>query len=164
MSHESQLTADIHFPIKAISNLFMLVTNFIEFAKIQDNKITNPLMGVYGVVDVELPNPDVEKSQRIVRINIKNKSDFKSISRAHLDKGIEEGTNELILLYEYRRKLFGGNKAGFHIALYPKGTWAEFFKAVDAYKAQEFVWPRPLTCFQPSELSVFPISTNIFEK
>lgn len=164
MSHEPQLTADIHFPLKAIANLYMLVGNFTAFANLIGNKITNPLIGVYGVVDVELPNPDVEKSQRVIRINIKNKSDFKSLSRAHLDKGLQQGENELILLYEHRRTLFGGILPGFHLALYPNGTWMEFFKAVDAYKSQEFTWPKPLTCFQPSDLRVFPPTTNIFEK
>ncbi len=164
MSHEPELTADIHFPLKAIANFYMLVKNFTAFAQLQGNKITNPLIGVYGIVDVELPNPDVEKPQRVVRINIKNKSDFKSLSRAHFDKGLDEGVNELVLLYEPRRTLLGGKLPGFHLALYPKGTWEEFYKAVDAYKAQEFVWPRPLLSFQPSDLRVFPPSTNIFEK
>ena len=106
----------------------------------------------------------MQPSQRIVSLPIKNKSDYKSISRAHIDSGIKNGTNELIILYEHRRNLLGGLRPCLHVALYPSGTWNKFFDAVANYTSQEFKWTNPLILYQPSSSNVFPSTKNIFRK
>jgi hypothetical protein len=164
MNNTTQLTAGIHFPWKNITGFFMCVRSFTPFVEILGDKVGASILGAFGVVNAELPNPDVEPQQRILSLPIKHKSDFKSISRAYMDSGIKNGTNELIILYEHRRNLFGQPKACFHLAIYPTGTWNSFFAAVSNYKAQEFLWPSPLILFQPSTTNIFPKTKNIFSK
>jgi hypothetical protein len=73
------------------------------------DKVGTSVLGTFGLVNAELPNPDVQPStDELYALPIKNKSDYKSISRAHIDSGIKNGTNELIILYEHRRNLLGG--------------------------------------------------------
>ncbi|HVA97957.1 MAG TPA: hypothetical protein VNG53_03600, partial [Bacteroidia bacterium] len=138
--------------------------SFTPLSQISGDKVGASILGTFGIANAELPNPDVQPSQRIVSLYIKNKSDFKSISRAHTDSGIKNGTNELIILYEHRRNLLGRPKACFHVALYPNGIWNNFFDAVQNYKAQEFKWPQPLILYQPSSTNIFPATKNIFRK
>jgi hypothetical protein len=164
VAESPELTAGINFPWKYIEGLFMLVRSFTPLTQIVFDKVGTSVLGTFGVVNAELPNPDVQPSQRIVALPIKNKSDYKSISRAHIDSGIKNGTNELIIIYEHRRNLLGGPKACFHVALYPSGTWNKFFDAVDNYKAQEFKWTQPLMMYQPSSTNIFPSTKNIFRK
>ena len=101
MAESSELTAGINFPWKYIEGLFMLVRSFTPLTQIAGDKVGTSVLGTFGIVNAELPNPDVQASQRIVSLPIKNKSDYKSISRAHIDSGIKNGTNELIILYEH---------------------------------------------------------------
>lgn len=164
MTNSPQLMAGINFPWKYIAGHFMLVHSFTPLTQIIGNKVRASILGTFGIVNAELPNPDVESQQRILSLPIKHKSDFKSISRAHIDSGIKKGTNELVIIYEYRRNLFGRPKACFHVALYPIGTWNTFFEAVSNYKTHEFKWPRPLILYQPSSTNIFPTSKNIFRK
>ena len=117
-------------------------------------------MGSYGFVTAELPNPDVEPSQRIITLPIKHKNDYSSIYKAFIDTGVKTGTNELVLVYEHRRNLFGRHKACIHLAAYPKGTWNTFFEAVTNYAAKEFQWPIPLFLFRPSTTRIFPNTLN----
>ena len=118
---------------------------------------------MYGTIEAELPNPDVDPGQRIVLLPIEHKSDYKSVYRAHLDRGVESGANELIVLYEYRRGLFGRRKPCIHVACYPAGTWQGFFDAVDKYASSEFRWPQPLFLYSPSPSGPFPATTkNLF--
>ena len=164
MTDEAQLMAGINFPWKYIEGLFMCVRSFTPLTQILGDKVGPSVLGTFGVVKAELPNPDVESSQRILSLPIKNKSDYKSISRAYIDSGIKNGTNELVIIYELRRNLLGRPKACFHVALYPTGTWSNFFEAVDNYKSQEFKWPQPLILYQPSSTNIFPPTKNIFRK
>lgn len=164
MENETQLTAGIDFPWKYINFLFMRVDSFIPLARIDADTVGDSIMGTYGIVTAELPNPDVKPEQRIIKLPVMNKSDYKSISRAHIDSGIKNGTNELVIIYENRRNLFGGLKASFHVALYPSGTWNGFYQAVTNYKSQEFIWPRPLILYQPSNTNIFPATKNIFKR
>jgi hypothetical protein len=164
MTDTTELTAGINFPWKYVEGLFMCVRSFTPLTEIVVDKVGASVLGTFGVVNAELPNPDVQSHQRILSLPIKHKSDYKSISRAHIDSGIKSGTNELVILYEHRRNLFGGPKACFHVAIYPTGTWNNFFEAVANYKAQEFEWPRPLILYQPSPTNIFPTTKNIFRK
>lgn len=162
MENETQLTAGINFDWKYIKFLFMRVNSFIPLARIDVDTVGDSIMGTYGIVTAELPNPDVKPEQRIIKLPILNKSDYKSISRAHTDSGIKNGANELVIIYENRKNLFGGHEASFHVAIYPSGTWNDFYKAVANYKSQEFIWPRPLILYQPSNTNIFPTTKNIF--
>lgn len=164
MTEETELTAGMNFPWKYIEGLFMCVRSFTPLTQITGEKVGDSVLGTYGFVKAELPNPDVKTSQRTISLPIKNKSDYKSISRAHIDSGIKNGTNELVILYEHRRNLFGRTKACFHVALYPTGTWNKFFDAVADYKSQEFTWIKPLLLYQPSSSNIFPATKNIFRK
>ena len=140
----------------------MRVHSFIPLARLDGDMVGASIMGTYGIVTAELPNPDIKLEQRIIRLPIMNKSDYKSISRAHIDSGIKNGTNEIVIIYENRRGLFGGHKASFHVAIYPSSTWNVFYEAVSNYKSQEFIWPRPLLLYQPSNTNIFPATKNIF--
>lgn len=162
MTANSQLTAGINFPWKYIAGYFMCVRSFSPFTELIGDKVGPSILGTFGMIYAELPNPDVETEQRILGLPIKHKSDYKSISRAYYDTGIKDGTNELVLLFEPRKNIWGQQKASFHIAMYPSGTWNKFFEAVNNYAAKEFKWPRPLILFQPSSTNVFPSTTNIF--
>jgi hypothetical protein len=164
MTNTTQLTAGINFPWKYIAGYFMCVRSFTPLVEILGDKVGSSPLGTFGVVNAELPNPDLELQERILSLPIKHKSDFKSVSRAYIDSGIKNGTNELVILYEHRRNLFGRPKACFHLAIYPTGTWNNFFEAVKNYKAQEFNWPRPLILYQPSTTTIFPKTKNIFSK
>src|SRR6266536_1546407 len=155
MTETPELTAGINFPWKYIIGYFMCVRSFIPLTKFFGDKVGPSVLGTFGMVYAELPNPDVESQQRIISLPIKHKSDFKSMSKAYIDSGIKNGTNELVLLYEHRRNLFGRPKACFHLAIYPTGTWDTFFEAVANYASQEFKWPRPLIFFQPLASNVF---------
>jgi hypothetical protein len=162
MTNSSQLTAGINFPWKYVTGYFMKVHSFTPLTQFFGDKVGSPILGKFGIISAELPNPDVESNQRILALPIENKSDFKSISKAYLDSGIINGANELILVYENRRNLFGRPKACFHFAIYPDGTWIKFFEAVSKYASQEFKLPNPLILFQPSVSDIFPTSKNIF--
>jgi hypothetical protein len=159
----SRLVAGKSFPWQHIDGYALRVRLFLPFADIEGDKVGSPIMGTYGLINAELPNPDVNPEQRIVQLPIEHKSDYKSVSRAHLDSGVKSGANELIVLYEHRRGMFGGRKPCIHVACYPAGTWQSFFDAVDEYASGEFRWPQPLFLYQPSPNSFFPATTrNLF--
>ena len=90
---------------------------FIPISDIDGDTVGSAEMGVYGFIHAELPNPDVDPEQRIIRLRIENNSDYKSISRADLDSGVKSGANELVILCEYQtRGLFGRLKPCIHVA------------------------------------------------
>ena len=148
--------AGIDFRWEWIAGLHMRLRKFMPLVKI-DGDIVGPrtILG-YGFINAELPNPDVQPEQRIISLRIQHKSDFKSISNAHLDRGVRSGANELIILYEHRRGLFGTPKPCIHVAGYPVGTWQGFVDAVDRYAPAEFRWPPPLFVYEPTDWRVFP--------
>jgi hypothetical protein len=164
MAELPKLTAGINFPWKYIEGLFMLIRSFTPLTQIVSDKVGTSVLGTFGFATAELPNPDVQPSERIVALPIKNKSDYKSLYRGYLDSGIKSGANEMIILYEHRKSLLGGQMPCFHVALYPTGTWSKFFEAVANYKSQEFKWPQPLILYQPSSTNIFPATKNIFRK
>lgn len=147
---------------KYVSRYFMCARSFTPLSQFFGDKVGSSVLGTFGFVCTELPNPDVELQTRIIKLPIENKSDYKSIYKAYNDKGVKDGINEVVLIYEERRNLFGRPKACFHVAIYRTGTWSEFFEAVKNYSAHEFIWPRPLILFQPSSTNIFPTSRNIF--
>jgi hypothetical protein len=116
----------------------------------------------FGIVTAELPNLDVEPEQRFIKFIIQDKSDYESLTHAQIDRGARDGTNELLLAYEYRRGLFGGRRPCLHVAAYPAGTWTSFLDAVSKYAAKAFRWPNALFKYQPSNTQVFPATENIF--
>lgn len=162
MSESSSLIAGVHFPWKHIAGFYMCVRSFTPFANITGDDVDSPIPNKYGLIMAELPNPDVDIEQRVLTIPIEHKSDFKTLYRAYLDNGVTSGINELVILYEHRKSLFGGRKPSFHVAAFPKGTWQKFFEAVENYASSEFKWPKPLFLFQPSSTCVFPSVTNLF--
>lgn len=161
MSELPQLHAGIHFPWKQLEGIFMRLDRFTPFSPLDGDKVHGKIMNAYGLAIVELPNPDVTPEQRMVVVPIENPSDYKSVHRAHVDRGIKSGENELILLFEDRRGLFG-RKPSIHVGAFPKGTWAAFFAAVERYEAQQFPWPDALFRYSPSVLPVFKGPNNIF--
>jgi len=164
MTDDFTLTAGVHIPWRSIEGFFMCVRSFTRLAQVSGPKVGGSVLGTYGVAQAELPNPDVDPHKRMLSIPIKNKSDYKSFFSAHLDTGVKSGDNELVILYEHRKNLLGGRRPCFHVAIYPTGTWNNFFQAVANYQAQEFKWPRPLILYQPSPTNVFPTTKNIFRK
>ena len=158
----SELVAGKTFPWKYVARFYLRLDSFLPFAEISGERVGAATLGAYGFVKAELPNPDVEPQQRIVTLPVEDKSDYKSLYRAHLDAGVKAGTNELVLLYEHRRGIFGGRKPSFHVAAYPAGTWSGFFDAVEKSASEQFRWPTALFLYQPSDAAAFPASTNIF--
>jgi hypothetical protein len=110
MLSSSTLQAGIDFRWEWIAGYYMRVRKSIPFATIEGDTVGPPTVIGYGYIIAELPNPEVHPEQRIVCLKIQHKSDFKSISNAHLDRGVKSGANELIILYEHRRGLFGTPK------------------------------------------------------
>jgi hypothetical protein len=150
------------FPWEQITGYFLRLESLIAYTPVTGEKVGRAQLGSFGLVRAELPNPDVEPQQRIVVLPVENKSDYKSLYRAHLDSGIKEGTNELVLMFENRGGFFGGRKPSFHVAAYPVGTWNDFFKSVENYTSDQFKWPKALFLYQPSNTIVFPASSNLF--
>lgn len=153
-------TAGHDFRWEQINGFFLRFDSFIQWADVDGDRVGPALMGAFGIVNAELPNPDVAPAQRLITLPIHHKSDYKSVFRAQLDGGVRDGTNELVLLYEHRRGLFGGKRASLHIAAFPAGTWRKFFDAVSRYESKRFHWPSALFVFQPSKTQVFS-SANI---
>jgi hypothetical protein len=147
------------FPWKYVAGFFLRLESFSPFAVIEGDTVKGLPIGSFGLAIVELPNPDVPPEQRLLGLPIEHQSDFKSLSRALLDSGVREKSNEIVLLYEPRRGLFGGKRPCLHLACYPTGTWRTFFDAVSRYASQEFRWPNALFVYQPSSSVVFR-STN----
>ena len=54
-------------------------------------------IGSFGVAVAELPNPDVAPEQRLLELPIEHQSDFKSLYRAHIDAGVRNKQNEIVL-------------------------------------------------------------------
>jgi hypothetical protein len=157
-------TAGRDFPWEWIAGYYMRVRKFIPLASLEGDTVGPGALGVYGWIHAELPNPEVDAEQRIMSLPIENKSDYKSISNAYLDSGVKSGANELIILYERRRGLFGTRKPGIHVACYPAGTWQGFFDAVDSYASPEFRWPPPLFLYAPIANGPFPTPTGGLNK
>jgi hypothetical protein len=163
MSEGQKPMAGVTFPWEYLDGLYLCLRSFAPWAEVSGDSVGSPYrLPAYGLVEAELPNPDVEPGQRLVTLPIKHKSDYKSLYRAHLDAGVKTGSNELILLYEHRKGLFGGHKASFHLAAYLAGTWQSFFHAVDNYASNQFQWPTALFLYQPSSRTAFPAGRNIF--
>ena len=158
----SELVAGKNFPWEYVAGFYLRLHSFVRLAEVSGERVGPATFGIYGLVGAELPNPDVEPEQRIVTLPVENKSDYKSLYLAYLDSGIKAGTNELVLLYEHRRGIFGGRKPSFHVAAYPAGTWQRFFEAVQKYTPDQFRWPKALFLYQPSHTTAFPASSNLF--
>ena len=153
--------AGINFRWESIAGYYMRVHKFLPLAELNGDNVSGALpTGVCGFIYAELPNPDVESEQRIVSLPIEHESDYKSVYQAHFDSGVKSGENELVVLYEHRRGVFGGRKPCIHVACYPAGTWQGFFNAVDKYASGEFRWPEPLFLYAPSPNSPFPATTK----
>jgi hypothetical protein len=148
------------FSWQHIAGYYLRVHSFVRFAKMSGDTVGRPFLGAYGLMHAVLPNPDVSLEERIVGIPIEHKSDYKSVYRAHLDSSIESGVNEVVVLYEYRRGLFGSRKPCIHVACYPTGTWQGFFEAVSKYAPSEFRWPKPLFLYAPTPSGPFPLPTK----
>lgn len=152
-----------HFPWKQISGFCLRLDSFLPFAKVDGDHVGPAVLGAFGLAIVELPNPDIEPEQRLISLPIEYKSDYKSLFRAQLDAGVHNKTNELVVVYEYRRGfLLGGKRACLHVAAFSAGTWKSFFDVVSRYAAKEFRWPTALFLYQPSDTQLFPASGNLF--
>ena len=134
----------------------------MQFAKIEGDAVGPAMLGAYGLLNAQLPNPDVPPEQRIVTLPIENKSDYKSLVRAHLDSSVQEKYAELVVLFENRRGFFGGRKPSFHVAAFPRGTWLRFYEAVVDCSSDKYPWPKAHFLYQPSALTVFQCTTNLF--
>ena len=160
----SRLKAGRDFPWEYVAGFFLRLESFAPFAQIVGDTVKGLPIGSFGLAVVELPNPDVTPEQRLLELPIEHQSDFKSLSRALLDSGVRDKTNEIILLYEPRRGLFGGKRPCLHVACYPAGTWNEFFDAVKRYASNEFKWSNALFTFRPSSTVTFPSAApNLFQ-
>ena len=151
------------FKWQHIAGYCLRVRSFARFSTIEGDTVGSAFLGAYGAIHAELPNPDVNPDQRIMSLPIEHKSDYKSVCRAHFDSGVESGVNELVVLYEHRRGLFGTRKPCMHLACYRAGTWQSFFDAVSKYASAEFRWPQPLFYYAPTPNGPFPATTrNLF--
>lgn len=151
-----------HFPWEQISGYYLRLDSFIRGAKVDGDNVGPAVLGAFGLAVVELPNPDVEPEQRLIVLPIEHKSDYKSLFRAQLDAGVRNKTNELVVVYEYRRGFLGGKRACLYVAGFSAGTWKSFFDAVSRYAVEEFRWPTALFLYQPSDTQLFPGSGNLF--
>lgn len=156
--------AGLNFPWENISGYCLRFVSMMAFADLEGDRVGSPMLGAYGLADMELPNPDISAQQRLITVPIKTKGDYKSMSRAQLDSGVRDGSIELVIVYEHRRGFFGGAKPGLHVAAYPVGTWDKFFDVVSHCKSQDFVWPSALFLYQPSATRVFPSRNNLFSE
>jgi hypothetical protein len=150
------------FPWDYISGGYLWLENFLPFSKVEGGRVEPAKLGAFGLAIAELPNPDVAPQQRRITLPIEHKSDYISLIRAHLDSGVRDKTNELVIVYEPRRGWLGGKRACLHVAAYPAGTWKSFFDAVARYAAKEFRWPTALFLYQPSDTQLFPSRDNLF--
>ena len=159
----NMLVAGKDFPWEYVAGFCLLFSELFSFAEVVGHTVQgSKAFGAYGVASVELPNPDIDANQRMLRLPIENKSDFKSITYAQLDSGVIAGKNELILLFENRKGLFGGRKPSIHVAVFPAGTWLDFFEAVTNYKGADYQWPHALGLYQPGDFTAFHASRNLF--
>jgi hypothetical protein len=71
--------AGISFPWQYIDGAYLRVRGFAPSADIAGDKVGSPILGAYGIINAELPNPDVNPEQRIVQLPIEHKSDYKSM-------------------------------------------------------------------------------------
>jgi hypothetical protein len=166
---DSPPKAGISFAWEHIAGYYMRMRKFIPVSIIEGDNVGPKSPAGYGVIHAELPNPSVDPEQRIIAISIENKSDYKSVFRAHLDPGLKSEVNEVIIFCEYQsRGLFGTLKPLIHVAGYPAGTWQGFFDAVERYASAEFRWPPPLFLYSPPVRTIptnpFPAPTGSLNK
>jgi hypothetical protein len=158
----SELIAGRTLPWEHISGYFLRVHDFLTFAKVEGEAVGPPMLGAYGLLKAQVPNPDILPEQRIIALPVENKSDYKSLFRAHLDSNVQAKHVELVVLFENRRGFFGGRKPSFHVAAFPDGTWKRFYESVENYSSDKFQWPTAYFLYQPSALKVFQCTTNLF--
>jgi hypothetical protein len=164
VAEQSRPRAGKDFPWEHVAGFFLRLEGFHSFAQMEGDTVKGLPIGSFGLAVSELPNPDVAPEQRLLDLPIEHQSDFKSLYRAHLDSGVRTKDNEIVLLYEPRRGLFGGKRPSFHVACYPKGTWSRFFDAVSRDASQEFQWPHARFFYSPSSIPVFrSASGNLFQ-
>jgi hypothetical protein len=128
-----------------------------------DRLVADKLLGAYGVIQARLPNPDVDREMQSVNVPVQNASDLKSFIRTHLDKGVGDGSNELVMMYLHQKSLLS-KKPSIVLAAFRKGVWDSFFEAVANYKSQEFTWPEALFLYQPTPMGPFKSNSNLFRK
>ena len=157
---EFELIAGKDFPWNYIERYFMLMHGLNQFAVVQGEDPGRPVMGAYGLVRVELPNPDVDENQRRMLLPVEHGDDYLVLSRMLFDKTYQAGDSELVVLYLRKRNLLGRPRPSVHAALYPSGTWQSFFDAVENYRPNDFTWPPPLLQYEASGPDVFPESNN----
>ncbi len=160
----SDLVAGKNFPWDHVAGFYLRLQSFLPFAEMSGERVGAAKLGAFGLALAELPNPDVDAQQRVVTLPVENKSDYKSLYRAHEDADVKAGRNELVILFENRKGMFGGRKPSFHVAAYPAGTWQGFYDAVERSTSEQFRWPEPLFLYQPSEVAPFPATTNRFSQ
>ena len=161
--NNDMLLAGKDFPWEYIHGYYLLFKKLMSFSYVDGHMVKGPkLLNAYGVATVVLPNPDISENERILTLPIENSSDFKSLTYAQIDSGVTDGTNELGVLFENNKGLFGGRKPSFHVAIFPAGTWLNFFDSITNYK--EYQWPAALCLYQPSKLPAFRSSRNIFAR
>ncbi len=148
------------FPWALVERYYLRLTHLSPFARLEGDRVVGRgVLGAYGLAEVELPNPDVD--QRLVSLPIEHKDDFRAISLLQLDRGVQSGENEVVIVVIRKRGLVS-RKPSFYLAVYPSGTWQAYFQAVAEYKSQEFRWPEPLLLVAPdSHLAPFPSTANI---
>ena len=161
-SEGQSLIAGKDFPWEHITGVYSRLTHFTKIAVINGNAVGSKTLGAYGLAEVELPNPDVELAWRLVTLPIEQKSDYKSLYRAHLDSEVNAGTNELVVVHENKRGFLGGRQPSLHVAAYPNGTWLGFFEAGHNPRSDDFRWHEPLFLYQPSSTQVFPSTRNLY--
>ena len=66
-SSEGELVAGKSFPWEYITGFYLRLTHFTPVATIDGDTVGSGVMGAYGLASAELPNPDVEPNQRVVR-------------------------------------------------------------------------------------------------
>lgn len=158
----SPLIVGKQFPRKYVQDYYLLVHHLTQFAEVEGDKVDRAVAGAYGLLEVELPNPDVDEKTRRLLLPIENKKDYLALSRMILiDRRVVAGDNEVVVLCHPSRGVLGRPKPSIYAAMYERGVWRRFYEAVDAYSAQEYRWPKPLVLYKPGDLPVFPQPSNI---
>ena len=148
-----------HFSWRYIEGYHLLVEHLTQMS-FEGTEAAGKVMGAYGLLNVSMANPDVSPEARRISLPIEHKADYRALVALTIDSGYADGTNEIVVLYEHRRGLFGRPKPSIHAALYPTGAWKKFYERVEAYDPQGFEWPIPLVRYAPPSLLAFPETPN----
>ena len=152
------------FPWKYIDGYYLRVRLFTRFAEMEGDSVGSGVLGVYGVINAELPNPDVNPEQRIVSVLIEHRATTSPCTGRILILASSQEPMSWSLCTSTGEAYFGRRKPSIYVACYPAGTWQGFSNAVEKYASAEFRWPEPFFLYAPSPNAPFPPLRKVLQK